>query len=1012
MGEDSRGRYVECADNGVGMSVDQLKGTFTRAGRRFDQSHSFRREQAAWLRHDPSLRLYPNSRFGIGVFSYFMLADAMTIVTRPVGTDGRPAERALRVEIPVSGSLFRVREEDESGGAVLPEGGTRVRLYLRDPYTLTGDSCLATLRALVLVSEFDLRVRAADGQEQNWLPGHLQGGDSVIGGAADSAVEAAPGTLWWVDGAGAIVCDGIVTDRTPFGYVLNLTGMHAGELSVNRNKLESYDTRWAREQMRAHAHALAGWSGLSLSWLRSIEMLKVSLAKLLWREWQGHGIRVTTGEGRTVDLDEVGWFRLDPSLDGKAGRADDGWLQRAVRPWRSAALGRSHRARGEAAPLSLTGHPVPEPGWADIAARANGDWRDAVVVAYEQDATMTDVLRATRGLRIVHPRLAGPAVFHDGDLGWEPDHIDRYLMTGLLGAEPDPLADFAAESRGGSRRKSSAEIYYRHPPYDLSGIVRTSADHGLPLSELAEACAKYAPFLPQPLPAVPEGHDDRVCTEEDLLLLYLREDVNIWRPATTPWDVRTVAGATGHAPEEVRERMAEFGWLGRPVPDRESVDRWAAVPEGLFPVLRRYVTEDGEGPPTLPWAAAVDLAAEWGIPLRKAERILAEQAKTLGLAYRRRYRKGGTGRGVVPSPGTGSLVAWLHNIGVRLEDGVALRDLAFVRPHEWSCEELSWYVDELRACGVRLPNAGGLLRAWDDDMTTPAKYAFSGTDPSWDGADYPVPATPAVLFTASQQYQEKLSFMWKTAYREVRQRDLDPDLVTAELPKGLRKMRPGRDEAAALVEHGTTQHGMQEDEDFEWFESPRWIPLTPQRLVTYARAKHKGARTAYLALLPLRAIGALVPELNAEAVAALPDDVPDSRDAIAVDPAYRVTAQGTALVPLDLLSIAGRLGESVRHTWERRLTPYLPLEETPPSIPEDIPDAVPHWQDLVILSAHLDGRLPALTGPVSRERLLRSAQAAGETPGRVRERLESYAGLFGLDLAPADEHPPPDEDKA
>ena len=45
-----------------------------------------------------------------------MLADAMTIVTRPVGTDGRPAETALRVEIPVSGSLFRVREEDERAG--------------------------------------------------------------------------------------------------------------------------------------------------------------------------------------------------------------------------------------------------------------------------------------------------------------------------------------------------------------------------------------------------------------------------------------------------------------------------------------------------------------------------------------------------------------------------------------------------------------------------------------------------------------------------------------------------------------------------------------------------------------------------------------------------------------------------------------------------------------------------------------------------------------------------------
>lgn len=1007
MGEDGRGRYVECVDNGVGMSVDQLKSTFTRAGRRFDQSHSFRREQAAWLRHDPSLRLYPNSRFGIGVFSYFMLADAMTIVTRPVGTDGRPAERALRVEIPVSGSLFRVREEDETDGAVLPDGGTRVRLYLRNPYMLTGDACLAALRTLVLVSEFDLRVRAADGTERNWRPGCLQGDDSVIGGAADSAVAAAPGTLWWVDGPGVIVCDGIVTDRTTFGYVLNLTGAQAGELSVNRNKLESYDTRWAREQLRDHALALAGWPELSLSWLRSMESHDVSLARTLWRQWQGQGVRVTTGYGRTANLDEVGWFKLDASLDDRAGRSDSEWPESAVRAWRSAAHGRSHQARKQAAPLSLVGHPVPEPGWADSADKAKGDWRDAVVVACAQDATMADVLRASRGLRITHPRLAPPAVFHAGDLDWEPDYIDRSLMTGLLGEERNPLAEFRTRTRGGSVRTSGVKIYYRHPPHDLSGIVRTSAGHGRTLGALADVCAKYAPFLPRPLPPVPDHHRDHICTEEELLLLYLQEDENTWRPATTPWDVRTVARKTRRSPQEVRERMAEFGWLGRPVPDRESVDRWAAVPEGLFPLLRRYVVEDGEGLHTLPWAATVDLAAEWEIPLRKAERILAEEAKALGLAHRRRYRKGATGRGVVPSPETGSLVAWLHDVDVRLEGGVTLRDLAYVQPHEWSGEELSWCVDELRACGVRLPNAGALLRAWDEGMTTPGKYAFSGTDPSWEGANYPVPATPAVLFTASQQYQEKLSFMWRTARREARQHDLDQELVAAELPKALRKMRPGWDETAALVEHGAD-----DSVDFEWFESPLWIPLTAHRLVTYARAKHKGVRTAYLALLPLRAIGALVPELDAEAVAALPDEVPDAHDATAVDPAHRVTAPGAALVPLDLVSIAGRLGESVRHTWEHRLTPYLPLEETPSSIPEDVPDAVPHWQDLVILSAHLDGRLPALTGTVSRERLLRSARAVGETPERVRERLESYAGLFGLDLVSANEHIPPDEDTA
>ncbi|WAZ23020.1 hypothetical protein STRCI_004332 [Streptomyces cinnabarinus] len=116
---------------------------------------------------------------------------------------------------------------------------------------------------------------------------------------------------------------------------------------------------------------------------------------------------------------------------------------------------------------------------------------------------------------------------------------------------------------------------------------------------------------------------------------------------------------------------------------------------------------------------------------------------------------------------------------------------------------------------------------------------------------------------------------------------------------------------------------MREDVDYEWFETARWIPLTAHRLVGYARARTLGVRAAYRALAPLRAIGALVPELTAEAEAALPDEVPTVHDAVAVDPAYRVSEPGTPLLPLDLVSIAGRLGESVRHTWQRRITPYL-----------------------------------------------------------------------------------------
>ncbi|MCX4763655.1 caspase family protein [Streptomyces sp. NBC_01275] len=996
VGEDASGRYVECVDNGVGMTVDQLKNTFTRAGRRFDQSHSFRREQAAWLRHDRALRLYPNSRFGIGVFSYFMLADEMTIVTRPVGTDGRPAERALRVEIPVSGSLFRVREDDGRDGAALPEGGTRVRLHLRRAGALGEDSAVSVLRSLVLLSEFRLEVRGEDGAEEVWLPGRLKSGEGPRAVSAESAHEAVPGTLWWVGGDGAIVCDGIATDQRTFGYVLNLSGAHAGELSVNRKKLESYDVRWARRQFRQGAHVLPAEARLSLAWLWDMESREPSIARILWKAWRGRGVLASDGHGRTANLDEVGWFKLDASLNSRTGRREQETLTDMVRPWRSAALGPEYRTRKEAAPLSLAGHPVPQPGWSDIAAKVDGDWRTAVLVAHEQKTTVAEVLRAARGLRIVHPRLAAPAVHGGGDLDWKPDFTDWCVATGLLGSEPDPLDGLAITVWGQRlpKRRAADEIYYRHAPEDLSGIARASAKYRTPLGELAEACARYAPFVERPLPPAPDRHRDHVCTGEELRLLYLQEDKQRWRPAVHPWDVPVVAAATGLDAGEVRRRMADFAWLGRPVPDAVLTARWDAVPAEVLPFLRHYVVHGADGRPVLPWAAAVELAGEWGISVGEAERVLAREAKSVGLVHRRRYTKRSAARDLVPSPETGQLVRWLHDADIRLEGGVSLRDLAFVRSHQTSWEELSWFAEELRDAGVDLPDAAGLLRAWDD-LPMPSRYAFSGEDPSWDGADYPVPATSAVLFTGSQRLRQKLSVLWDTARREARNLGLSADLVAPRPPKELRKYSPSWEETAALIDQGP-----HEEVDYEWFETPHWVPLTARRLVDYARARHVGVGAAYRTLAPLRAVGALVPELSGEAVAALPDDVPTLHDAVAVDPAHRVSPPGSPLLPLDLVGIAGRLGESVRHTWQRRVTPYLALEGIPPSI-TGVPDVVPGWQDLAILSERLDGRLPALTGPVRQDRIEHCARAVGEPPEWVRLRLELYADMFALRFEPS-----------
>ncbi|WP_051740164.1 caspase family protein [Kitasatospora sp. MBT66] len=977
-GEDERGRYVECLDNGVGMTVEQLKGTFTRAGRRFEQSGEFRREQAAWLRQDSTLRLYPNSRFGIGVFSYFMLADEMTITTRPVGTDGRPAAEAIRVNIAGSGSLFRIRQAEAGAAAALAEGGTAVRLYLK-PDLMTGDACVDALRSVVYLSEFRLEVRGDSGAARVWEPGVLAEGRGQRAIEAGTAVEAVPGTLWWVQGNGAILCDGIAADRFPLGYVLNLTGPHAGRLSVNREKLESYDLVWRAEQWRLGASALADWKALTADWLWALEAQNLPVARVIAEEWAGRGVLVRRRIGGLVDLDGTGWFPPDGEVVSPRPKDTRQRVDPAVGPWRAAVHDLRWAVPELATPRSLEGYPVPEPGWARLAKEEARDWRDVVLAARQQGRTVAQMLRALRGLRVAHPELAGPAV-RTGDLDWVPDRLDRMVADLLLW--PD----------GKDHRLSSDLDGYRHGPQDHRGLVRVSATGRRSLGELAERFARYAPFLERPLAEPPAAARDHVCGEQEVSVLYVIDDKGrIDHPTAGPWDLVAHAERTGLEPEEARRVLAGLAWLGWTVPSREETAAWSALEPDLRSVLSQYLLVDAAGQVEFPWAATLGLAARWETTVRKAEKIIAKVAPALGAVHRRRYASGAGARGFVPDPETADTALWLHEDGVRLEDGVSLRDLAFSRRYAMSWEERAAVVDDLRAAGVDIPDAAALLAEWDE-LPVPSRYAFSGLDPGFDGANYPVPPAPAVLFTGSAHLRQTLGYLWDLAGEETGRLGL-PGLAPPELPDRLRDFRPTWDERWALADQA-------DDEEFdEWFETPSWTRLDAARLIHYARKKRIGAREAFRLLEGFRAIGALVPELSPAEVAELPETVPDPWDVAALDPKHRVSPRGAPLVPLDLVSIACRLGEPLDRAWQR-IEPYRALEERP-TLFEDVPPVQPLWQDLAILSVGLDGLLPALTGPVTPERLAFAAEGVGETPAWVRDRLALYAELFGLDLPSA-----------
>ncbi|MEU3828785.1 caspase family protein [Streptomyces sp. NPDC029080] len=984
-GEDERGRYVECRDNGVGMGLEQLRSTFTMAGRRFEQSRAFRKEQADWHRQDPSLRLYPNSRFGIGVFSYFMLAEEMTVVTRPVGADGIPGPKALRVEIPGSANLFRIQVHEDAGDSLL-EGGTRIRLYLRETVLSAGLSAVATLRRLVVLSEYELEVRDVSGRGHRWEPGRLQ---YTSEGGERAFVEGVPAVLWWVDGKGAVLCDGIATDLRPFGYVLNLTGPHAGDLSLNRNQLKAYDRGWEREQWALGAAALAAWPELGMPWLWRLERESLATARVLWEQWRGKGVAVRQApDGPVMDLDAVGWYHLDEGLGRSVGSPSEDERRRLAAPWRAAALRREQPSPfTEAPPAALSGYPVPRPGWSHAAADSPkgwgsnwprslrpDDWRSVIALARDADTTVLDVVLARRALRLAHPLLAPPPA-RTGDLDWKPDALDVRIVEALLS---EPVTRGRWEVRG--------QNDYDHPADDLGGIVRASLD-GLTLGRLVERCVRYQPFLAAPVPAVPPHHRDHVCDGADLALLYVRHEASGWGPTRWPWDVLAVARNLGIDPAEAARRLADFAWLGWTTPDADDVGRWATVPEPVLAVLQEFCEPDASGVIMVPWGAAFSLAAALRIPLESAELELGRWSEFLGLTHRPHCQGAAKGRDLVPSGTTAQVVRAAHSVGLLLEDGLSLRDLAYVQPQRSSRWSVALAAEELHEAGVDVPAAASeLLRDWDA-MPVPSRAAFSAADLSWPGADYPVLPTADVLFASSVAMKTPLAAVWQTARRETKHYGL----AVPGLPAGLRDALPGPQEQEALLDGGF------DVEDDEWFESPRWTPLTGEALARYAQARRCGVQGAYQRLVRFRELGALVPELSPHDLARLPSTVPGPADVLALGAEHRVCAPGDPRCPLDLVSLAGRLGEPVARTW-RRITSYLPFEP-PPALPsDDVPDVLPLWQDLILLSRHVDGRLPALRGRVTAEHIRFAAHAVDANEEWARGRLALYADFFGLEL--------------
>ncbi|NES21606.1 MAG: hypothetical protein F6K41_22430 [Symploca sp. SIO3E6] len=260
--KDQNGReYIECQDNGIGMDMEHLSKCFARAGRRFADLPEFIEEQAAWLKCDPPIKLYPNSQFGVGVLSYFMLADEIEVETCRLDHQGKPGEKLL-VRIPGSSGLFRVQPLGMGS-----DSGTRVRLYLnRTHHEGQRISCIEILRQLLWIAEFPTEVRQG-ARREIWevnqlkhpeLPCHrcLPAGDN----------------LWWVAdeyhiNEGCILSDGLRTEEKQSGVVVNLRQDYYPKLTVDRKEIVECDRQYIQDLLVQGVEVLQEWELLTLSWL-------------------------------------------------------------------------------------------------------------------------------------------------------------------------------------------------------------------------------------------------------------------------------------------------------------------------------------------------------------------------------------------------------------------------------------------------------------------------------------------------------------------------------------------------------------------------------------------------------------------------------------------------------------------------------------------------------------------------------------------------------------------------
>lgn len=949
QGTDLDGReFIECTDNGVGMSKETMMSTFANAGERFVYRSGFRSEQMRWQELDPPLRLIPNSQFGVGVFSYFMIAEEIQIVTRPVSEDDVVGPQAFSVRIASSGSLFQITSSND-----MPGGGTRIRLYLTGEDSL---SVLRTLRRLLWIAEYEVDVAEATGSRETWRPDLLRFPDAIVEPLKHGD------DLWWVPGPGGFAADGVRTNEQRHGLIVNLRGPRRPQFTVDRNRLRQWDKGWIRQQIIESLPSLQQWPGLTLPWLWDVSDNTPAIAEdvFAYLLTQKQEVSVQGAWGRiTAPLSQVGCLLIDRELFTgelilRGRQAEGSWMSSwRVGAWKGVTTFVGSEKVAE--PATTSGFPVVSPMDANVLEAIHSAGRyygatgrfgrpsigEILAAAADEDESPVERIKRLRRYAITGIDLSAarniPPIYYrfmDKDKVF-PEYAEDKALLGAVAALAPANTDVSVVG---------------------FSLARASADLRIPLGEVVRRVAAFTPpHWAYPLADRLSELSDHVFTRSEVELFTQDFFYNSpWvSPIISPAHVLRASSKLGQSIGYVLKLLDRFTALGYEVAGRQS---YPEDPTQLEQEALRFAEKLGF---ELSWLHVVQLAGQIGKAVQEAFTGLHRLANL----------------GMICLPVEGLMLETATDderviINDELYEFESYASRRFLAPNWLAVLNLLFKVGrrEFHDYDERLRRRRRLLDIVD--LRRPIT----------------MPEIVQLAYFLDYSIAESIEH-FKNIYPET------ADLTA--LPPAAKKaadLSPRYEECVALL--GERHADLDEDGKFKL----NWS-LQPGDIVEAAVEARQPIATLLERLEPYRALGAPIPVINAtarEALSRRPADRYDLSMLISVnEKGWRCYID--TVTPLRLVQTAGRLGWTLAEAHAR----FAELEPIGLSWTYDpatcLPDIV-SWQNLLILTENLDGQEPAISGVITDEHVAASAREIDETPTAVRDRLHHYSALFGYEL--------------